>query len=110
MQCANFPPISSYITLPRALEEEPNDQHLQRRHPNHHRNLNQAEVKNPALRAPHRAKVSVLARPEILLHPRDGRQLGTDLEDRVFKRGCLFGRCAAFHGEERGAGFVLKLC
>ena len=75
MQCANFPPISSYITLPRALEEESNHQDLQRRHPNHHRNLNQAEVKNPALGTSHRAEVSILTRPEILLHPRDGRQL-----------------------------------
>jgi hypothetical protein len=101
--------VSSYISLPRTLEEEPDHQNLQCSHTNHHHDLNHAEVEYPALRTPHRAEIAIFARPEIFLHPRHRRQLRADLEDRIFQRGRLFGGRAAFHREECGARFVLDL-
>jgi len=59
----------SYITLPRALEEEPHNQNLQTSHAHHHDHLDQAEVEDSLLRAPDRAEVSVLAGSKVFLHP-----------------------------------------
>jgi hypothetical protein len=59
-------------TFPGTLEEEAHNKDLQRRHGNHHQRLNNAEVEDTALGTPHGAKVTVLARAEVLLVAGDG--------------------------------------
>lgn len=56
----------------------------------------------------HRGEVAVLARAEVLLVARDGRQLARDLEDGLLEDGGLLGG-GALLGGELGAGLVLDL-
>jgi hypothetical protein len=99
----------SYVALSRALEEEPNDQNLQSRHPNHHANLDQTEIEDPVLGTPDRAEVPVFSCAEVFLHATDGAELAAHFEDRIFERGGLFRRCAGFLREKGGAGLVFDL-
>ena len=91
------------------MEEEPDDKDLQSRHANHHAYFDQTEIKNPLLRTPNRAKVSVLSCSEVFLHAANGAELAADFEDGVFERGGLFGSRALFLREESGAGLVFDL-
>lgn len=61
-----------YVTLPCALEEEPDDKDLESAHADDQAGLDQAEVDNPLLCAPHGAEVAVLACAEVFLVPGDG--------------------------------------
>lgn len=97
-----------HVSLPRALEEEPDHEDLQSTHADDQTALYQAEVDNPLLRASDGAEVTVLARPEILLIPGHSRQLSRNLDDRFFKGGGLLGRGALLGGEVH-SGFVLDL-
>ena len=97
-----------HIPLPRALEEEPYNEHLQSRHTHHHQTLHNTEVKDPPFSAPDSAEIPVLSRAEIFLHSRDGRELARQLENRFFERGGLF-RGRALFGWNRGSFFVLDL-
>lgn len=63
------------LTFPRALEKEPNNEHLQPRHCHHHQALDNTEIENPLLSTAHGAEIAVLARPEVLLVPTDCGQL-----------------------------------
>ena len=90
------------------LEEEADDENLQSAHANHHGALNETEVDDPALRAADGAEVSVLARAEVLLVPRDGGQLARHLVDGFFEfRGLFRGR--PLLGRELRLLFVLDL-
>jgi len=80
------------------LEEESDDEHLQGTHADNQANLHHAEVDDPLLRAPHRTEVTVLACPEVLLVPRDGRQLSRHLEDRLLQYCCLLRGAALLRG------------
>lgn len=62
-------------TFPCALEEEPNNKHLQTSHGHHHQALNHTEVEDPPLGAANRAEIAVLAGPEVLLVAGNSRQL-----------------------------------
>ena len=79
-----FMKIRSYIAFPRPLEEEPDDQDLQSRHPNHHPYFDQTEIEDSLFRTPDRAEVPVLSCTEVFLHAADRAELATDFEDRVF--------------------------
>ena len=59
-------------TFPSALEEEPDDKHLQPSHQNHHPALHHAEVEYPRFRALDRAEIPVLSCAEIFLVAVDG--------------------------------------
>ena len=98
-----------YKPLPRALKEESYNKHLKARHRNHHQTLQDAEVEDAALSAPHGGEIAVLPRAEVLLVAVDGAQLARELEDGLFEHGGLFGG-GALLGWELGAGFVLDLC
>lgn len=101
--------LPSYIPLPTPRKKEPHNRNLHPRHRHHHQHLNQTEIKDPLLRAPDRAEIPVLPRPEIFLHAGHGAQLPAHFEDEVFKCGVLFGGGAGFLREERGFGFVFDL-
>jgi hypothetical protein len=103
------PSTHLHIPLPGALKKESNNKNLQPRHRNHKCALHQTEIENPLLRTPNRAKISVLARAEVLLITADGGQLGRKLKDGFFEDGGLFGVCALFRGELSVAGFVFDL-
>lgn len=96
------------LTFPSPLEKEPHNKHLQPRHRNHHQTLNNAEIENPSLGAAHSAKVAVLARTEVFLVSRNGRQEVRYLCDGFFDGGGLFGVCA-LSGGEFGFLFVFDL-
>lgn len=96
-------------TFPSPLEEKPHHKYLQSGHRHHHQPLNDTKVENPALCATHGAEVTVLAGPEVLLVPRDGRQLRGQLENRLFESRCLFGASATLSGGKLGAFLVLDL-
>lgn len=72
---------SSELTFPCALEEKAHNENLQTRHGDHEPYFHHGEVEYPILCAFHRAKVAVLAGPEILLVPADGAQLCRQLQD-----------------------------
>ena len=91
------------------MEEEPDDQDLQSRHPDHHAYFNQTEIEDPLLRTSNRAKVSVLSCSEVFLHATNSAELAADFEERVFERGGLFGSRALFLREEGGARLVFDL-
>jgi hypothetical protein len=91
------------------LKEEPYDQDLQSRHPNHHTDLDETEIEDPVLCTPDCAEVPVLSCAEVFLHAANGAELAADFEDSVFKRGGLFGRRAGLLREEGGAGLVFDL-
>lgn len=77
-QTEYFPPTLMILmihTFPSPLEEKPHHKNLQSSHRNHHQPLNNTKVENPAFRATHGTEVAVLAGPEVLLVPRNGRQL-----------------------------------
>jgi hypothetical protein len=101
--------IQSYIAFPRPLEEEPNDQDLQSRHPYHHPYFNQTEIEDSVFRTADRAEVPILSCTEVFLHAADRAELATDFEDRVFQRGGLFRGCAGLLREQGGARFVFDL-
>lgn len=96
-------------TFPSPLEEKSHHKHLQSSHRHHHQSLNDTKVENPALRATHGTEVTVLAGTEVLLVPRDCRQLRGQLENRLLESRCLFGASATLSGGELGAFFVLDL-
>lgn len=64
--------MSHRIAVCTYLEEEPDDNNLQRRHGDNHADLDHAEVDNSLLGAVHSAKVAVLTRAEVLLVTRNG--------------------------------------
>ncbi len=74
-----FPPPThtgtSYISLPRSLEEEPHHKNLQTSHTDHHHTLHNTEVEYPSLRTPHGTEIPILSCAEVLLVPGDRRQL-----------------------------------
>lgn len=75
------------------MEEEPNNKDLQTSHGDHHDTLDDTEVEDPLLRAPHGAEVPVLPCPEVFLVAADRRKLPGQLEDRFLERRRLFWRC-----------------
>lgn len=95
-------------TLPSALEKEAHYENLQRSHRHHHQRLNYTEVENPTLGTPHSTEVAVLTCAEVLLVPRDGRELCGQLVDRFLEVGGLLG-AGALAGGELGALLVLDL-
>ena len=101
--------IQSYIAFPRSLEEKPNDQDLQSRHPYHHPYFNQTEIEDSVFRTPDRAEVPILSCTEVFLHAADRAELATDFENRVFQRRGLFRGCAGLLREQGGARFVFDL-
>lgn len=98
----------SYVALPCALEEEPDNKDLKSAHADDQQDLNQAEVDDPFLCAADGAEVAVLAGAKVFLIPGDGRHLARDLEERLFERRRLF-RGSALLGREGHAGLVLDL-
>ncbi len=60
-------------TFSGSLKEESHDKNLQPGHAHHQPTLDHTEVKDPRLRALHRAEVAVLPRAEVFLHAADGR-------------------------------------
>lgn len=98
----------SNIPLPRPLEKEPHHKYLQPRHGDHEHILNDAEPEDARLGAADGAEIAVLARAEVLLVPRDGRQLPGELEHGLGEEGGLLGGGALFGGEG-GAVFVFDL-
>ena len=62
----------SHVSLPRALEEEPDNENLQSCHTHHHQALNYTKVENPPLCTPNGAEVTILSRAEIFLIASDG--------------------------------------
>lgn len=60
-------PRDLYVALPCALEEEPDNKDLEGTHADDEAGLDQAEVDDPFLGAPHGAEVAVLTRAEVLL-------------------------------------------
>lgn len=100
--------VGSIRTFSSPLEEKPDNKHLQPSHRHHHQSLNHTKVEDPSLRAADSAEVAVLARPEVFLVPRDGRQLRGQFENRLFQSRRLLGARALSRGELR-AFFVLDL-
>lgn len=80
------------------LEEEPNDEDLQRPHADNKATLDQAKVDDSPLGVFNRVEVSVLSGAEVLLVSGDGGDLAGDLVDgllhncRALRRGALLGR------------------
>jgi len=101
-------PIPSHVPLPRPLEEEPHNKHLQSRHRNHHNTLQDTKIEDPLLCASHSREIPVLSCPKVLLIPIDRAQLAAQLQDALFKHRRLF-RGGALFGGQLGAGFVLHL-
>lgn len=62
-------------TFPAASEEHLHDEDLQTGHGNHEASLDDIEVEDSLLRAPHSAEVPVLTRTEVLLLPDQCRDL-----------------------------------
>ncbi len=89
----------SYITLPCALEEEPDNKDLESAHADHQQDLDHAEVDDPLLCAADGAEVAVFAGAEVFLVPGDGRHLTRDLEERLLEGRRLLGRGALFGGK-----------
>lgn len=80
------------VTLASALEEEPDNKHLQCSHADNQSNLDHAKVDNALLRAGHGAEVAVLSCPKVLLVSGNGGKLARDLVDGFLQDGCLFRR------------------
>jgi hypothetical protein len=95
-------------TFSSPLEEEPNNEHLQSSHSNHHANLNDTKIEDPLLGTPNRAEIPILPRAEVFLVTADGGQLGGELEDGFFEDGGLFWGGSLF-GWELCALLVLDL-
>jgi hypothetical protein len=89
------------LTLPRALEKEAHDKHLQPSHGHHHETLNHAKVENASLGAAHGTEVAVLARAEVLLVTGNRGQHCRHFHDRLLDGARLLGA---------GALFGWKLC
>jgi hypothetical protein len=98
----------SYITLSRALEEEPHDKDLQGTHADNKQDLNQAEVDDPLLGAANSAKVAVLASAEVFLVAGNGRKLARDFEQGLLEHRCLL-RGGAWLRREGNSRLVLDL-
>jgi hypothetical protein len=99
----------SYYTFPRALEEEPHDEHLQPRHCHYKSTLHQAEVEDALLGALDSAEVAVLACAEVFLIAGDGGQLCGEFEDGLFENGGLFRGGALLGGDGGASCFVFDL-
>lgn len=78
-------------TFPCTLEEEPNNKHLQTSHGHHHQAFNHTKVEDPPLGAANRAKIAILAGPEVFLVASNSRQLSRQFVDGLFKSRCLLG-------------------
>lgn len=92
---------SSNITLSPAGEEHPDHEHLQTCHAYHQSTLHKTEVEDALLGAPDSAEISVLSRAEILLLPRQCRDLARQLEYCLLYAAQLLGR---------GPGFLRQAC
>src|SRR3569833_197057 len=90
------------------LEEEPDNEDLKRAHADDQAYLDKAEVDDPLLCTPDRAKVPVLARSEVFLVAGDGRELAGNLVNGLLQYRCLF-RGAALLGREVDTSFILNL-
>lgn len=106
---SSFTQVTLIRTFPSPLEEESNHKNLQCSHRYHHQPLNDTKVEDPSLRTTHGTEVAVFTRPEVLLVPRDGRQLCRQLEDRLFESRCLFGTSASLSRGKLGAFLVFDL-
>ena len=73
--CSAYAASPSYISLPRALEKEPHNKHLQPSHTNHHQTLNNTEIEDSPLRTPNRAEITILSCTEVFLVSCDSREL-----------------------------------
>lgn len=99
---------SARHTLPSALEKEAHHKDLQPGHRHHHQRLNHTEVEDPALGTANGTKIAVLARAEVLLVPRDRRELCGQLVNRFLEVCGLLGADTLARGE-LGTLFVLDL-
>ena len=91
------------------MEEELDNKDLEPSHGENKPALQQAEGENAPLCALNRAEVSVLARPEVFLVTRDGRQLCRQLEDGFFEDGGLLGGGTLLGGDLCAGSFVFNL-
>ena len=100
--------MAKYSTFTSTLEKESHNEDLKPSHRNHHHTLNNTEVEYPLLRAPYRAKIPILPRPEVLLIPTYRGQLAGKFHNRVFQGSRLFGAGALF-GRKLRANLVFDL-
>lgn len=75
----------SYVALPRTLEEEADNKHLQSSHGHDHQNLDDAEVDDSLFCAADGAEVAVLTGAEVFLVAGDGGQLARELEQGLLE-------------------------
>lgn len=96
--------LEEELTFPRPLKEKPHHQNLQHRHPHHHHHLNRTKLKDPLLRTPHRAKIPILSRAEILLHPIHRAQLPTNFKHQILQLVVCLCWCARTLRQQSGGG------
>lgn len=87
------------ISLPSTRKEHLNNEHLQARHTDHQRALDDGEVEDAALGALHGAEVAVLARAEVLLLARQAADLVRQTEHAFFHGAELVVGGAVFDGD-----------
>lgn len=73
------------------MEKEAHDKDLQSGHRHHHQSFNDTEIEDSALSTANGAEVAILARTEVLLVARNGRQLGRQLVDGLLETASLLG-------------------
>ena len=97
-----------YLTFAASSEEPPHDEDLETSHGNHHAAFHQAEIEDSLRGAVDRAEIAILPSTEVLLLPRQSRDLTRQLQDSLLHTAELF-RGGASLLRESGLHLVLDL-